>query len=88
MEKALEILKELRSIGAWEKWCLSLPNNTKINDAIAELEEAMKPKTCATCKNLYINSFDEWVDYCKELNIEISHSTQSTFCCNRHESKE
>ena len=45
MEKALNVLKDL---------CLVINFNSywkpRVEDAIAELEEAMKPKTCDGCK--------------------------------------
>lgn len=47
MEKALNILKDL---------CIVLDFNSywkpRVDEAIAELEEAMKPKTCDGCKTL------------------------------------
>lgn len=51
MEKALEILKRLNEVGA-------ISVSEKISsEAIAELEEAMKPKTC---ENLCIEFMNEW----------------------------
>ena len=44
MEKALEILKACRERGQKRAGGLDL------DEAIAEIEEAMKPKTCAGCK--------------------------------------
>lgn len=56
MSKALEILKFFLDIGAWERFCLSLPSENKIKEAIAELEamearikEIKTPKTCGGC---------------------------------------
>ena len=54
MEKALNVLKEL---------CLVINFNSywkpRVDEAIAELEEAMKPKTCEGCKFDYdIDNFD------------------------------
>lgn len=44
MEKALEILKACRELGQKRAGGLDL------DEAISELEEAMKPKTCDVCK--------------------------------------
>jgi len=49
------------------------------------LEEAMKPKTCYGCSNL--EDIGKSYKHCKELCINISHSTESTFYCNRYEAK-
>ena len=46
MEKALEILRN-ENVFDEEYLCF---NNIDIASAIRELEEAMKPKTCAGCK--------------------------------------
>ena len=83
MEKALKFLKRMKQTDT--------PYNFRecgLDEAIAELEEAMKPKTCEGCKSLYTNQYDEWSNYCKELNIEISNSTTSTFYCYRYEPKD
>ena len=45
MHKALEILKEIRNIETNYDHCLK----HRFDEAIAELEEAMKPKTCEGC---------------------------------------
>ena len=79
MEKALKLLKILRDDyihGELDK---------DINEAINELEEAMKPKTCEGCSNL--EDIGKSYKHCKELCINISHSTESTFYCNRYEAK-
>lgn len=92
MEKALEILnQQLRDETLW------LDSH---EEAINELEainltrrewyqkgfnEAMKPKTCDGCSNL--EDIGKSYKHCKELCINISHSTESTFYCNRYEAK-
>jgi hypothetical protein len=94
MEKALKLLKILRDDyihGELDK---------DINEAINELEainltrrewyqkgfnEAIKPKTCEWCSNL--EDIGKSYKHCKELCINISHSTESTFYCNRYEAK-
>lgn len=51
MEKALEILKELLESVPYEVQYNKLWEERLIN-AISELEETMKPKTCNTCKKV------------------------------------
>ena len=46
MEKALEILYALREAVSLSK---NYPSDEILDEAIAELEEAMKPKTCDGC---------------------------------------
>ena len=53
MKKALEILKILRDDyihGELDK---------DINEAIKEIEEAMKPKTCEGCNHLFFDEIEE-----------------------------
>ena len=77
--KALELLKILRDDYIHGEL------DEDINEAIIELEEAMKPKTCEGCSNL--EDIGKSYKHCKELCINISHSTESTFYCNRYEAK-
>ena len=49
MEKALEILKQVKELPGWIKCGAELPFDEELDEAIAELEEAMKPKTCEGC---------------------------------------
>ena len=82
MSKALEILKEYMNI---DFGCDMSVHQENCIEAIAELEEAMKPKTCEGCSNL--EDIGKSYKHCKELCINISHSTESTFYCNRYEAK-
>ncbi|MFW9601807.1 MAG: hypothetical protein ACMV1B_05760 [Prevotella sp.] len=81
MEKALDILGYIRN----NDYIMDLLDKTDIDEAISELEEAMKPKTCEGCSNL--EDIGKSYKHCKELCINISHSTESTFYCNRYEAK-
>lgn len=60
--KALEILKACRKRGQ------KRAGGFDLNEAIAELEEAMKPKSCKGCKyeteNKYVSVQDETLDCC------------------------
>lgn len=78
MTKALEILNRYHH-GIIE--C----NEKELDEAIEELEKEMKPKTCDGCSNL--EDIGKSYKHCKELCINISHSTESTFYCNRYEAK-
>ena len=93
MEKALEILTGLRQAKSYDE---NYPTDYEIqeaieelkakNERIKELEEAMQPKTCDGCNNL--EDIGKSYKYCKELCINISHSTEMTFYCIRYEPKD
>lgn len=57
------------------------------NEAIAELEELMKPKMCDTCK--YLAKDKGW--YCENFGFSCSsagfeeHMPDDGYCCNRYE---
>ena len=76
MEKALNVLKDL---------CLVINFNSYwkpiVEEAIAELEEAMKPKTCDGC--CWWNDF-----WAKCDNHDNSLAGVNGYCCNRYEAKE
>ena len=103
MEKALEVLKEIEefyNLVLARELATRKPVRKKVDEdlqsiynrldeireAIAELEEAMKPKTCEGCNNL--EDIGKSYKYCKELCINISHSTEMTFYCIRYEPKD
>ena len=92
MEKALEILKHYHNLCSQ----LFLQNGdeeyrdeyVKINEAIAEIEEAMKHKTCDGCKHR--SHLDESLTN-KTTNgfcVENGFFTRHGFCCNKHEPKD
>jgi hypothetical protein len=80
MEKALMFLKHMKQTDTPYNF-----RECELDEAISELEEAMKPKTCEGCSNL--EDIGKSYKHCKELCINISHSTESTFYCNRYEAK-
>ena len=57
MEKALEILKQVKALSGWIKCGAELPFDSELDEAIAETEEALKPKTCDGCKWLAIGKY-------------------------------
>ena len=63
MEKALEILKQVKELSGWIKCGAELPCDEELDEAIAELEEAMKHKTCDGCK--YKNDYYKKCEVCK-----------------------
>jgi hypothetical protein len=83
--KALKILNSLLRMDIWDKQRCNINNNTYIKEAIAELEELMKPKTCETCKH-------RWFEYNEELiKDDYCHMNEQPVCddfyCNRYEPK-
>ena len=80
MEKALKLLKILRDDyihGELDK---------DINEAIAELEEAMKPKTCDECEWWDFNSYGIFKKCFNGKGNCVS--TKSSFGCNRFKQKD
>ena len=80
--KALEILYSLNEAVSLSK---NYPSDELLDEAIAELE-ALQSRSCGGCKQLV--DIGKSYKHCEELSINISHSTESTFCCNRYEAKE
>ena len=77
MEKALEFLKQMKDDTPCE-W-------KELDEAIAELEEAMKPKTCDGCEQSWKPNNQTFHKYfCEYLQIPI----HGNFCCNKHEPKD
>ena len=73
MKKALSILRNCRERGQKRAGGLD------IDEAIKELEEAMKPKTCNTCKGHRTQ-----LGFCRVIDTYTSND----FYCNRHEPKD
>ena len=87
MEKALEILTYMKaSINDEEKMHEKLHSmsgdelHTYLFEAIAELEEAMKPKSCDTCRTTPCSV--------KRTLLELGEINSSYFSCNDYEPKE
>ena len=83
MKKALEILKEILHFQD-----MSWQVEEKINAAIAEIEEAMKPKSCETC--IHRNHLDKSLvnKVTNGFCVENGFFTKYGFCCNRYEPKD
>ena len=83
MEKALEILKQVKDLSGWIKCGAELPFDEELDEAIAELEEAMKHKTCGECA-----AYDKDGN-CKEgVRISNVQGVPSSFYCKWHEPKD
>ena len=86
MEKALDILKEIKNQKPFvyiltSVWCRALVVNehSKLDEAIAELEEAMKPKTC----EWYKEDEEDWRGQCGCIwgfNGENPTMAEAYFC--------
>ena len=85
MNKALQILKNCRNRGQKRAGGLDL------DEAISELEEAMKLKTCDTCT--YFDN-ELWGGDCLNFGFRCTsagaeaHRPDDGFCCNRYKSKD
>ena len=85
MNKALQILKNCRDRGQKRAGELNL------DEAISELEEAMKLKTCDTCT--YFDN-ELWGGDCLNFGFRCTsagaeaHRPDDGFCCNRYKSKD
>lgn len=104
MEKALKFLKEQEKVcidylkGFTEQELLDYKGDDKVEDikqiiteaqeAIEELEEAMKPKTCEGC--VHFNKYYKFVTFMKYTNRCEKHSlyVENDFCCNRYDPKD
>ena len=76
--KALKLLKILRDDYIHGEL------DEDINEAISELEEVMKHKTCEWCKQSWEPNNQTFHKYfCEYLKIPI----HGNFCCNKHEPK-
>ena len=76
MEKALNVLKDL---------CLVINFNSywqpRVHEAIAELEEAMKPKTCEKCAYFELDyEFNDGFGQCF-FDIHCPNSTSGSYHC-------
>jgi hypothetical protein len=59
----------------------------ELNEAIAELEEALKPKNCSMCKHL-LQKLKHSDPFCVEHNFWFTHDSKLIICCNGYEPKE
>ena len=79
MNKALQILKNCRDRGQKRAGGLDL------DEAISELEEAMKPKTCDLCEWWDFNSYGIFKKCFNGKGNCVS--TESSFGCNKFKQK-
>ena len=87
MENALGILKYIRN----NDYIMDFLDKASIEEAIEELEEAMKLKTCDTCT--YFDN-ELWGGDCLNFGFRCTsagaeaHRPDDGFCCNRYKSKD
>ena len=87
MKKALEILKDIVENSNEDKYEDMTEEELKahVYEAISEIEEAMKPKTCEGCKQSWEPNNQTFHRYfCEYLKIPV----HGDFCCNRYEQKD
>ena len=78
-------MKALRALKIVLKDTILTSQRAYLEEAIAELEEAMKPKTCYGCKQSWEPNNQTFHKYfCEYLKIPV----HGGFCCNRYEPKE
>ena len=90
MNKALKILKDIRADDCFDKYMNMTDEEIDLllDEAIAEIKEAIKPKTCDGCKHR--SHLDESLTN-KTTNgfcVENGFFTRHGFCCNKHEPKD
>ena len=68
MEKSLNVLKDL---------CLVINFNSywkpRVEEAIAELEEAMKHKTCEGCSNLFFDEIEKVYKCSNDVSDDVGY---------------
>lgn len=88
MNKALDILKQVKELSGWIKCGAGLPFDEELDEAIAELEEAMKPKSCLDC--LHRSHLNEALinNVTNGFCAENGFFTKRWFYCNRYKPKD
>ena len=81
--KALNVMYALREAVSLSK---NYPSDEILDEAIAELEEAMKPKTCNECEWWDFNSYGIFKKCFNGKGNCVS--TKSSFGCNRFKQKD
>lgn len=82
--KALNLLVELREVD-YREFGASKEDLKVYDEAIEELEEAMKPKTCEGCKQSWEPNNQTFHKYfCEYLRIPV----HGDFYCNRYKPKD
>ena len=73
MKKALGILKEIENLSGWVKIGAELPSDEELSGAIKELEEAMKPKTCEGCRNLFFDEIEKVYKCSNDVSDDVGY---------------
>ena len=69
MGKALDILKYIRN----NDYIMDFLDKAYIKEAIKELEEAMKPKTCYGCSNLYFDEIEKVYKCSNDVSDDVGY---------------
>ena len=66
--KALKFLKHMKQTDTPYNF-----RECEINEAIAELEEAMKPKTCEGCSNLFFDEIEKVYKCSNDVSDDVGY---------------
>lgn len=69
MGKALDILKYIRN----NDYIMDFLDKAYIKEAIKELEEAMKPKTCDGCSNLFFDEIEKVYKCSNDVSDDVGY---------------
>ena len=69
MVNALDILKYIRN----NDYIMDFLDKADINEAIKELEEAMKPKTCEGCSNLFFDEIEKVYKCSNDVSDDVGY---------------
>ena len=69
MKKALEILKYIRN----NNYIMDFLDKAYIKEAIKEVEEAMKPKTCEGCSNLFFDEIEKVYKCSNDVSDDVGY---------------
>ena len=69
MGKALDILKYIRN----NDYIMDFLDKAYIKEAIKELEEAMKPKTCEGCSNLFFDEIEKVYKCSNDVSDDVGY---------------
>ena len=69
MGKALDILKYIRN----NDYIMDFLDKAYIKEAIKELEEAMQPKTCEGCSNLFFDEIEKVYKCSNDVSDDVGY---------------
>ena len=69
MENALDILKYIRN----NDYIMDFLDKADLEEAIADLKEAMKPKTCEGCSNLFFDEIEKVYKCSNDVSDDVGY---------------